>query len=426
MAQQRLNYFKGEFLQADDFETEQLYHREALCEHNRNLHTWGEVGIAWGLEATLSGSMVYVSPGLAVDKEGHQIILTEEAGITTAGGIGYLTIKYKEDGEEWREDTGYGGYTRIVENPELRFENSKPSNQIIIATVSRTDIDYGDRTYLETRVAALSVAQSCTIGKLLTAQSCTISGQLTANSDCEVQGDLQVVNGLTVGNVSVTNNATIGGSLSVSGITNVGSNLEVAKTINAGENLVIKKDAAINGNLSVMGTLSRLDVAENFRATVRAADFYLGYSGRRGTPGRAIVDAADTLWINYLDWPNTRIWASDRITLEGNVFVEGNLIQSSSRELKTQITDLSSREALALLDGLKPVHFVYKSDPEGRASLGFIAEEIPPSLASASREGIYPIDMLAVLTKVVKEQLVVNAQLVEEVKEIRRELAGTK
>lgn len=363
----RVNYFTGEFLQADDFKTEQRYHREALREHNRNLHTWDNAGVAWGLDVTRGNvSTLNVSPGMAVDHQGRQIILTEETQIPipnmNVGGHVYLTIEYHKECEDWREDTGYGGYTRIAEQPKFDFYNSDlPPDLIILAKIKRgigpAEIDISERTYLETRMTALYVDQGCTIGELLTAnQSCTIEGLLTAKSNCIVQGNLEVANELSVNHLLVMNDTTIRGSLRVNGIINLDSGLDVAQTIKVGGNLEVEHDAVVKGNLSVTG----------------------------------------------------------------------NLVQSSSRQLKTQITDLSNQQAYALLDGLKPVQFIYKSDPDRRTSLGFIAEEVPPCLASPNQDGIHPVEMLAVLTKVVKEQQVVSAQLTQEVKELRRELAGIK
>lgn len=61
-----------------------------------------------------------------------------------------------------------------------------------------------------------------------------------------------------------------------------------------------------SGGLSVQ--LTKLEVADNFEATVGAADFKLGYSGRRGSPGRALVDFTDTLCLNFgSDWAHTFI-----------------------------------------------------------------------------------------------------------------------
>ncbi len=71
-----------------------------------------------------------------------------------------------------------------------------------------------------------------------------------------------------------------------------------------------------DGDISYAGKLEKLDTAEQFAATVRAADFYLGHSTRRGTPGRALVDDKDPnnpagpriLAVNYgNDWDETHI-----------------------------------------------------------------------------------------------------------------------
>jgi hypothetical protein len=64
----------------------------------------------------------------------------------------------------------------------------------------------------------------------------------------------------------------------------------------------------LSDNLAYGGQLNKLDVADNFTATVRAADFLLGFSGRRGSPGRALVDLTDTLYLNFAsDWAHTFI-----------------------------------------------------------------------------------------------------------------------
>ncbi len=63
-----------------------------------------------------------------------------------------------------------------------------------------------------------------------------------------------------------------------------------------------------NGNLYYSGLQNKLDVGDNFVATVRAGDFFLGHSSRRGTPGRALVDLTDTLHLNFdSDWAKTVI-----------------------------------------------------------------------------------------------------------------------
>ena len=56
-----------------------------------------------------------------------------------------------------------------------------------------------------------------------------------------------------------------------------------------------------------------------------------------------------------------------------------------------------------ILQRLKPVEFSYKVTPMGR-HLGFISEEMPESLTTKERKAVNPMDIVAVLTKVVQEQ----------------------
>ncbi|MBW1780616.1 MAG: tail fiber domain-containing protein, partial [Deltaproteobacteria bacterium] len=76
---------------------------------------------------------------------------------------------------------------------------------------------------------------------------------------------------------------------------------------------------------------------------------------------------------------------------------------ASSREYKKDIQQLTAEKAMDALTRLKPVEFAYKADSEER-HVGFIAEEVPDIVASKDRKGMSPMDVVAVLTKVVQEQ----------------------
>lgn len=76
---------------------------------------------------------------------------------------------------------------------------------------------------------------------------------------------------------------------------------------------------------------------------------------------------------------------------------------SSSRTVKDNIVDLKSTEAMEALKNLNPVKFTYKTDPTV-GHIGFIAEDVPNLVAQKNRDSIDPMDVVAVLTKVVKEQ----------------------
>jgi hypothetical protein len=81
----------------------------------------------------------------------------------------------------------------------------------------------------------------------------------------------------------------------------------------------------------------------------------------------------------------------------------GAWVNGSSRELKENIQNLTTDEAVNALNGLTPVKFNYKRQKQ-EEYLGFIAEDVPELVAMGDRKGLGTMDIVAVLTKVVKEQ----------------------
>lgn len=98
----------------------------------------------------------------------------------------------------------------------------------------------------------------------------------------------------------------------------------------------LRGPVAVTGDLAYSGKLRRLDVAEQAGATVRAHDFLLGHSTRRGQPGRALVDGVvddvKTLSVNAgADWPT--------LALGGNtVVVHGALVATGATTLEGVLT----------------------------------------------------------------------------------------
>jgi hypothetical protein len=161
----------------------------------------------------------------------------------------------------------------------------------------------------------------------------------------------------------------------------------------------------VNGNLDVTvdlaynGAQNQLNVKDNFTATVRAADFRLGYSGRIGTrgmaSGRAFVDGTDTLFVNYSsDWPKT--------VIDGQTTIN-HLAGGSSRTLKDAIAPMSSATAAELVAALDPVTFTWKDNGK-RLGLGFIAEDCPADVLNEEGNAIYFQHIVAALTRCVKDQ----------------------
>ena len=76
---------------------------------------------------------------------------------------------------------------------------------------------------------------------------------------------------------------------------------------------------------------------------------------------------------------------------------------ASSRSLKEHISALDLNAAISTLSSLAPVTYNYLNSPEEQY-VGFIAEDVPTLVASNDRKSLSPMDIVAVLTKVVQEQ----------------------
>jgi hypothetical protein len=95
----RNRFFPGRLLTTEDLELEQEYFREKLKRHNRYLHGFG---IVFGLEVYRSGRDVVISPGLAIDCQGNEIVVPEPLELALPGpdfgstlflSIGYVEIE---------------------------------------------------------------------------------------------------------------------------------------------------------------------------------------------------------------------------------------------------------------------------------------------------------------------------------------------
>lgn len=132
-------------------------------------------------------------------------------------------------------------------------------------------------------------------------------------------------------------------------------------------------------------------------------------------------DDHDQLWlVPYVNgsWAYTQrgavFWPS------GDLTIRGSLSQGSSRELKENITSLSSQEAIDVLGALNPVKYNYIADDSQTMNAGFIAEEVPELISADESKAVKTMDVIAVLTKVVKQQQAELETLQGEVKLLRQ------
>lgn len=118
--------------------------------------------------------------------------------------------------------------------------------------------------------------------------------------------------------------------------------------------------------------------------------------------------------------------AQGDVNFQGNLDVSGKLTQASSIAFKDDVAELSGVEAMAALDELNPVTFRYKADAQRELNVGFIAEDVPALLTNADRDRLSAMDIVAVLTKVVKEQQQKMAELAAQVNTLEQQHASTK
>jgi hypothetical protein len=208
----RLNYFDHQFLQARDFNDEQEYHLQMRRTHNRTLHQWG---IADGLAVTPdfeSGERrVTVSPGVAIDTNGREMILEESRTINLKMMPGYpdpevyITIQYDEKQTDTSSE-GAEGPTRWTENPKTDALPARPQNedqQIILAKVILQGEGAPNINLADCRQAGVK-------GGDLRARSLTLSKRTEPNgngeprlipsgeNDIELEGGLKITNGLKI------------------------------------------------------------------------------------------------------------------------------------------------------------------------------------------------------------------------------------
>ena len=95
----RLRYFTGQMLTAENFQLEQQYFREKSKLHNRSLHGFGIVS---GLKVSVESGQVFVEPGLALDCEGNELVITAAQSIVAPVNAdnwtsAYVNVSYAEE-----------------------------------------------------------------------------------------------------------------------------------------------------------------------------------------------------------------------------------------------------------------------------------------------------------------------------------------
>jgi hypothetical protein len=111
-----------------------------------------------------------------------------------------------------------------------------------------------------------------------------------------------------------------------------------------------------------------------------------------------------------------------------HVTAGGVWTNASSRTFKEDIRPVTDDEARETLRSLQPVTYRYINEPDEQY-VGFIAEDVPDLVAMNDRKSLAPMDITAVLTKVVqdqdaqiREQKRINEQQQELLEELAKEM----
>ena len=149
---ERLAFFNGQRLTAEDLTAVQTANRDLRWLHNRSLHGWG-IGSGFSVEGETGDTSVSIGAGYAIDCLGREIILTDPVTKTvpSVGGatdgsaaIFYLVASYLDDGGQQVLENRPGvclpgGTVRLSEAPSLNWKSASnlgPSGtEILLAQI---------------------------------------------------------------------------------------------------------------------------------------------------------------------------------------------------------------------------------------------------------------------------------------------------
>lgn len=190
----------------------------------------------------------------------------------------------------------------------------------------------------------------------------------------------------------------------------------------------------LGGGTPISGLATHMMILQNNSATGDGAILNV-ISGNAGTGQLAFGDADNNFIGRFLyqhgdDSMDVQVGGLDHMSLfssgadaivvpaanNAHLTVGGVWTDTSSRKYKTNIRELSTEDALVAFESLKPMRYNYKADLH-EEFVGFIAEDVPDLVPTASREGLSSMDIVAVLTKVLQNQQAI-------IDDLRREVAG--
>lgn len=145
---ERLEFFPGELLTADDLTAIDTNNRAMMELHQRSMHNWG-IGFGLDVSGAIGATSVSVTPGYAADINGHDIILSTPLTLAIpaiTSGAFYLVADWVDDADEpvveQRSATSCdtaGGSVRLSDAPAIVWKTLAQLNygiDVILALVA--------------------------------------------------------------------------------------------------------------------------------------------------------------------------------------------------------------------------------------------------------------------------------------------------
>src|SRR4029453_6284525 len=251
--EKRVRFFDGQFLQDQDFVDEQKYHLDRRRRHNRVLHV---AGIADGLAVQPHGpNRVTVPPGTAIDADGRQLVLAQQAGVDLPAETFNdqrqirIALAYQESPVDRQAREGSEDDTRWLERPEgvrlaANEEYTGKTPLVIVAEVALDNkgtvtVDPSVREYSGVRLPG--AAADTPALRATPAGQVRLTGSLTVDGDGGISGGLHGAAGKKISSP---------GRLHISGD-------EILYLLNK-SGVTIGKEWGGTGDLTVQGALKAL------------------------------------------------------------------------------------------------------------------------------------------------------------------------
>ena len=359
-----------------------------LASSTDKLSVSGNVGVTGTMTATTVTTNT-------IRSSGGSISVTGNMGVTGTLSAGDTTIN--KGIEVTRSDSTKA---QIIWNESSGVWQAGTTNNI-------KSICYTDHKHPEYDLTSALVVSNGNIGIGISASS---------TDKLSVSGNVGVSGTMTATTVTTNTIRSSGGSISVTG------NMGVTGTLSAGDT-TINKGIEVTRSDSTKAKIFWDETTTSWKADTGTNIDQIALSKHTHNTlyGKTspIVNVSDDGYVGIGKTAETGV----RLSVDGGI-VATTLTQSSSREFKENISALPLKTSLDLLKKLNPVTFDYKKDSHKKHNIGFIAEEVPEIFTSDDCKSISVMDIVAVLTSVVKKQHSETIAIKKQLAALQKQVAG--